>query len=84
MSTPDEPLYHHRSPARRRRDLADFLAEHPELSDRRVARIVDVSRELVGKVRRNMIRLSQIPSRYALRRVGADGKTYKRLPQPRI
>jgi predicted transcriptional regulator len=84
MSKPiDEPMYIHRTQASRRRDVINLLTEHPEYSDRRITRIAVVSRELVTKIRRNLIRLSKIESRHARQRVGADGKTYKRLPQPR-
>lgn len=79
----DEPLYPYRSLARRCQDVAMTLLAKPEASDRRVARVAGVSRELVASIRREMIRKSQIQSHHALKRVGADGKTYTRLPQPR-
>jgi hypothetical protein len=74
--TDDEPLYPRRTFADRRRDVIRLLTERPEISDRRAARIAVVSRELVAKIRSNMIRLSKIESRHALYRVGRDGKTY--------
>jgi hypothetical protein len=77
----DEPLYTHRSPADRRRGVVQVLEEHPEYSDRRIARLADVSRGWVSEIRRELVRKSQIPSHSALSRVGADGKLYKRLPQ---
>jgi hypothetical protein len=79
----DTPLYPRRTLQDRRRDVIRLLTEHPEYSDRRITRIAVVSRELVTAIRRNMIRKCQIESRHALRRVGADGKTYNRLPQPK-
>jgi hypothetical protein len=79
--TDDEPLYPRRTPRDRRRDVIRLLTDRPEISDRRAARIAVVSRELVRAIRRNMIRLSKIESRHALYRVGADGKTYTRLPR---
>jgi hypothetical protein len=58
------------------------LTEHPEYSDRRIARIADVSREWVSQIRRELVRKSLIESQLVPHRVGADGKTYKRLPRP--
>jgi predicted transcriptional regulator len=78
--TLDEPMYPRRTHWERRRDVAKVLTERPEISDRRVARIAVVSQELVRQVRREMIRKSLIQSCHALRRVGADGKTYE-LPR---
>jgi len=84
MTPPDDtPLYPSRSIPSRRRDVINLLTEHPEYSDRRITRIAVVSRELVSAIRRNLIRKSLIESRHALHRIGADGKTYKRLPRPR-
>jgi DNA-binding CsgD family transcriptional regulator len=79
----DEPMYPRRSLADRRRDVIKLLTEQPEISNRRVAYIAGVSRELVNAIRSNMIRLSKIESRHALRRVGADGKTYRITRRPR-
>ncbi len=78
---PDEPLYPRRSPADRRRDVVRLLTERPEISDRRAAYIAVVSRGLVREVRRELVRSSLIQSHHALRRVGADGKIYTRLPR---
>lgn len=78
----DEPLHPRRSQADRRRDVISVMQIHPEYSDRRLARIAVVSRELVTKIRRELIRRSVIESCYALHRIGADGKHYRRLPQP--
>jgi hypothetical protein len=79
----DEPMYVRRTLASRRRDIIKILTEHPEYSDRRITTIAVVSRELVTRIRRNLIRLARIDSRHARQRIGADGKIYKRLPQPR-
>jgi hypothetical protein len=79
----DEPLYPHRTLADRRRDVIRTLEAHPEYSDRRITRIAVVSRELVTGIRRNLIRKCRIASQHALRRVGADGKTYRKLPKPK-
>ncbi len=79
----DEPIYPRRTLTDRRRDVAMILEQCPEFSDRRIAKIAVASRELVSEIRHRMIRKSLIESRHALRRVGADGKTYKRLPMPR-
>lgn len=76
----DTPLHPRRSPADRRHDVTTILLAFPEISDRRIARIAVVSRELVSQIRRELVRKSRIESRHALRRVGADGKTYKQLP----
>jgi hypothetical protein len=78
----DTPLYPYRSKADRRRDVIAVMEASPEISDRRIARIAGVSRELVGQIRRELVRLSLIQSHHALRRVGADGKTYE-LPRPK-
>ena len=79
----DEPLHPRRTVADRRADVIRLLEEHPEYSDRRLSRIAVVSRELVTRIRRELIRQSKIPSRHALHRVGADGKHYTRLPRAR-
>jgi hypothetical protein len=79
----DEPLYPRRTQADRRRDVMRLLMEHPEFSDRRIAWIGVVGRELVREIRRELVRACRIASRHALSRIGADGKLYKRLPQPR-
>lgn len=77
----DTPLYPRpRTVQGRRRDVVEVLEQHPEYSDRRIAKIAVVSRELVSTIRRELVRKSRIESRHALRRVGADGKTYKQLP----
>lgn len=79
----DTPLYPRRNHATRRQDVARALLAQPEASDRRIARIVAVGRELVREIRREMIRKSQIQSRHAFYRVGADGKTYTLPPKQR-
>jgi hypothetical protein len=78
----DEPMYPRRAHWERRRDVTRVLTERPEISDRRVAHIAVVSRELVRQVRRELVRKSLIQSCHALRRVGADGKNYE-LPRPK-
>jgi hypothetical protein len=84
VTTPiDEPLYPYRSRSDRRRDVIMLLTACPEYSDRRIAHIAVVSRGWVSEIRRELVRKSQIQSCHALKRVGADGKTYKRLPKPR-
>ncbi len=78
----DEPLYQHRPVSDRRNTVTNLILSHPEASNRRIARVAVVSREMVGKIRRELIRKSKIESRHALHRVGADGKTYT-LPKPK-
>lgn len=73
----DEPLHAHRTYASRRLDVTRTLEEHPEISDRRIARIAAVGRNLVSEIRHELIRKSLIQSCHALRRIGADGKTYE-------
>jgi predicted transcriptional regulator len=79
----DEPLHPHRSRSDRRRDIVMLLQACPEYSDRRIARIAVVSRGWVSEIRRELVRKSLIESQLVPHRVGADGKTYKRLPRPR-
>ena len=65
--------------AERRRAIEVKLKLHHERSDRHLAEEMSVGRELVAKVRRQMIEARQIPA--GSTRVGADGKTYPALPK---
>lgn len=60
--------------AERRRAVEVKLKLHHDWSDRRMAEELAVSRELVAKIRRQLIEGSVIPA--SAGRVGADGKTY--------
>jgi hypothetical protein len=58
----------------RRRAIEVKLRLHHQRSDRHLAEELAVGRELVAKIRRQLIESGQIPA--GLTRVGADGKTY--------
>jgi hypothetical protein len=60
--------------AERRRAVEVKLKLHPDWSDRRLAEELGVGRELLAKVRRQLVEAGQIPA--GTGRVGADGKTY--------
>ncbi len=63
----------------RRRAIEIRLRLHHERSDRHLAEEMSVGRELVAKIRRQLIETNQIPA--GTTRVGADGKTYPSLPK---
>src|SRR5262249_6029611 len=67
--------------AERRRAVEVKLKLHHDWSDRRVAEELSVSRELVVKVRRQLVEAHQIPNQPA--RVGADGKVYTSAGLPK-
>jgi ParB-like chromosome segregation protein Spo0J len=58
----------------RRRAIEVKLRLHHERSDRRLAEELAVGRELVAKIRRQLIESGQVPAGET--RLGADGKTY--------
>ncbi len=60
--------------AERRRAVEVQVRMHHDRSDRRLAEEIGVSREYVGKVRRQLVESGQIPATEG--RVGADGKVY--------
>ncbi|QEH34089.1 Transcriptional regulator NovG [Aquisphaera giovannonii] len=68
----------------RRRAVEVKLKLHHDWSDRRMAEELAVSRELVAKIRRQLIEGNQIPNNPG--RVGADGKLYTSagLPRPKL
>jgi hypothetical protein len=71
---------HHGLPltrAERRRAIEVKLRLHHERSDRHLAEELAVGRELVAKIRRQLIEGNQIPA--GATRIGADGKTYPAL-----
>ncbi|GIW89035.1 MAG: hypothetical protein KatS3mg108_3359 [Isosphaeraceae bacterium] len=73
---------HHGLPltrAERRRAIEIKLRLHHEWSDRHLAEELGVGRELVAKVRRQLVEASQIP--HGAVRVGSDGKKYPALPK---
>jgi ParB-like chromosome segregation protein Spo0J len=62
------------SRSERRRAVEVKLKLHPDWSDRRLAEGMGVGRELIAKVRRQLVEAGQVPG--DLGRVGSDGKTY--------
>ncbi len=60
--------------AERRRAIEVRLRLHHERSDRHLAEELSVGRELVAKIRRQLVEAGQIP--LGSTRLGADGKTY--------
>ena len=69
------------SRAERRRAVEVKLKLHHDWSDRRMSEELAVSRELVAKIRRQLIEGSQIPNNPG--RVGSDGKLYTSAGIPR-
>ncbi len=65
--------------AERRRAIEIKLRLHHERSDRHLAEEMSVGRELVAKIRRQLVENKQIPA--GTTRLGADGKTYPSLPK---
>jgi len=63
----------------RRRAIEVKLRLHHERSDRHLAEEMSVGRELVAKIRRQLVETKQIPA--GTTRLGADGKTYPSLPK---
>ena len=63
----------------RRRAIEVKLKLHHERSDRHLAEEMSVGRELVAKIRRQLIDSKLIPA--GTTRLGADGKTYPSLPK---
>lgn len=69
------------SRAERRRAVEVKLRLHHDWSDRRTAEELGVSRELVAKIRKQLVDGHQIPSSPG--RIGADGKLYTTAGLPR-
>src|SRR5262245_50251807 len=67
--------------AERRRAVEVKLKLHHDWSDRRMAQELSVSRELVVKIRRQLVESRQIPNLPG--RVGADGKLYTSAGLPK-
>lgn len=67
--------------AERRRAVEIKLRLHHDWSDRRTAEELGVSRELVAKIRKQLVEAHQIPNTPG--RVGADGKFYASAGLPR-
>jgi hypothetical protein len=67
--------------AERRRAVEVKLKLHHDWSDRRMAEELAVSRELVAKIRRQLVESRQIPNLPG--RVGADGKLYTSAGLPK-
>jgi ParB-like chromosome segregation protein Spo0J len=67
--------------AERRRAIEVKLRLHHERSDRRLAEELAVGRELVAKIRRQLIEAGEVPAGET--RLGADGKTYPAAAVPR-
>jgi hypothetical protein len=66
--------------AERRRAVEVKLRIHPDWSDRRLAEGMAVGRELIAKVRRQLVESGQVPG--DLGRIGSDGKTYSAGREP--
>ena len=67
--------------AERRRVVETRLRIHPDWSDRRLAEEMGIGRELISRVRKQLVEAGQLPA--APTRVGADGKTYPSAGLPR-
>jgi hypothetical protein len=65
--------------AERRRAVEIKLRLHPEWSDRQIAKELTVGRELIARVRTQLVESNQIPA--VETRMGADGKVY---PAPHL
>ncbi len=65
----------------RRRVVETRLRIHPDWSDRRLADEMGIGRELISRVRKQLVDAGQLPASPA--RVGADGKTYPSAGLPR-
>jgi ParB-like chromosome segregation protein Spo0J len=73
---------HHGLPltrAERRRAIEIKLRLHHEKSDRNLAEELFVGRELVAKIRKQLVEAGQIPSGGV--RIGSDGKRYPAMPK---
>jgi hypothetical protein len=76
---------HHGLPltrAERRRAIEVKLRLHHDRSDRALAEELYVGRELIAKIRRQLIDSSQIPAGET--RIGADGKIYPSVPREAV
>ena len=67
--------------AERRRVVETRLRIHPDWSDRRLSDEMGVGRELIARVRKQLVEGGQLPASTV--RVGADGKTYPAAGLPR-
>ncbi len=67
--------------AERRRAVEVKLRLHPDWSDRRLADELGAGRELVARVRKQLVEGGQLPASAV--RIGADGKTYPSEGLPR-
>ena len=67
--------------AERRRAVEVKLRLHPDWSDRRLAEDLGTGRDLVGRVRKNLVEAGQLAATAG--RVGADGKVYPATSLPK-
>jgi hypothetical protein len=67
--------------AERRRAVEVKLRLHHEWSDRRLAEELSIGRELIAKIRKQLVEGGQLPMQAS--RVGSDGKTYTTAGLPR-
>ena len=65
----------------RRRVVETRLRLHPDWSDRRLSEEMGIGRELIARVRKQLVDAGQLPASSV--RVGADGKTYPSAGLPR-
>ena len=69
-------------PLGERREIArDALVDHPGHSDRRLSRDTGLSREMIGRMRADLERVSAIPANLPI--AGDDGKIYRLAPRTR-
>lgn len=69
------------SRAERRRAVEVKLRIHHDWSDRRLAEELGAGREMIARVRKQLVEAGQVPASAA--RIGADGKTYPSAGLPR-
>lgn len=69
------------SRAERRRVVETRLRLHPDFSDRRLSEEMGIGRELISRVRKDLVGAGLLPA--SATRVGADGKTYPSAGLPR-
>ena len=69
------------SRAERRRVVETRLRIHPDWSDRRLSEEMGIGREMIGRIRKELVAAGQLAPSHV--RVGADGKTYPSAGLPR-
>lgn len=81
-------LRRHLTSEERKKDLQDFIAEHPEMSTRTIAKALKVSQTTVAKAKKNSGEYKNSTAGKAKKIIGSDGKKYtarkKRKARPKI